>query len=373
MTPARPNKPGPPPPGADGARLLEQMTRGAAGWLAGDGPRSSIVLSSRVRLARNLKGLPFGTRVSETDRGVVVREVRAAARRAVSFGDSVYLDVCGLNELDRQFLVERHLISRDLACERGERGVLVSPNESASVLVNEEDHLRLQVIVSGYQLDAAWRSVDELDTEFATRLPFEFSEALGFLTACPTNVGTGMRASLLLHLPALVLTKQIGKVLQGIGQVGLAVRGLHGEGTEVMGNFFQISNQATLGLSETEIIQNLIRVTQQIIDHEDSAAEVLLRDARAEIEDKVYRSCGILQNCRVVSSEEVMSLASAVRLGVHLGIIGFVSVPVLNKLLVLTQPAHLERAIRQPAPASVRDQKRADLVRALLTPAPSSN
>jgi protein arginine kinase len=349
------------------------MGRTPAAWLSGDGPRASIVLSSRVRLARNVRGVPFGPRASEEDRERVVARARAASRKARGLTGSGFVDVARLTDADRRFLVERHLISRDLASEKGSCGVLVAPDERVSVLVGEEDHLRLQVIESGYQLDAAWRTVDDLDTDLAAGVGYAFSDSLGYLTACPTNVGTGMRASVLVHLPALVLTKQIGKVLQGINQVGLAVRGLHGEGSEVMGNFFQISNQATLGLSEAEIVQNLVRVTQQIIDHEDAAAEVLMRDARAEVEDKVFRSYGILLHCRVISTEEVMSLVSAVRLGVSLGIVGEVDVPVLNRLLVFTQPAHVDRSLRRPPPRPARDQARADLVRALLAPAPSSN
>ncbi len=358
---------------ADGSRrLLEKMARGPAGWLSGDGPRSSIVLSSRVRLARNLKGVPFGARAGDDGREVVVAETKGAAGAVPALRGSVYIDVAALPEIDRQLLVERHLISRDLAADGGSRGVLVAPDERLSVLVNEEDHLRLQCVASGYQLETAWGAADELDTEIASRLAYAFSDAWGYLTACPTNVGTGMRASVLVHLPALVLTKQIGRVLQGITQVGLAVRGLHGEGTEVMGNFFQVSNQATLGLAEADIVRNLIRVTQQIIDNEDSAAEVLLRDARAEIEDKVFRSYGILSHCRVISTEEVMSLSSAVRLGVHLGILGATPVATLNKILVLTQPAHLEHALRL-TPESAPDHKRADMIRSLLAPSPSSN
>lgn len=359
-------------PGGDVPRALDRMAGRPAAWLSGQGPRSSVVLSTRVRLARNLHGLPFGTRARDADRDAVIARTRQAAAAASGLQGGIYIDVGALGETDRRLLIERHLISRDLAGDEGARGVFVGPGEALSVLVNEEDHLRLQAILPGYQLEAAARAVDSLDTGLGATLGFAFSETLGFLTACPTNVGTGMRASVLVHLPALVLTKQIGKVLQGIAQVGLAVRGLHGEGTEVMGNFFQISNQATLGLSESQIVENLVRVTQQIIDHESAAADVLMRDARVEVEDKVFRAWGILRSCRVISSEEVMGLASAVRLGVHLGLIDAVPIPTLNHLLVLTQPAHLERVLERQAPAAARDQKRAEIVRGLLA-SPSEN
>jgi protein arginine kinase len=349
------------------------MGREPAAWMSGGGPCSSIVLSSRVRLARNVQGIPFGTRASEEEKGRVVAEAQAAAREAPTLAGSMYLDVSGLAEIDRHLLVERYLISRDLAAESGSRGVIVTPDEGVSVLINEEDHLRLQGIVSGYQIETAWTAVDRLDTELGARLGYSYSESWGYLTACPTNAGTGMRASVLVHLPSLVLTKEIGRVLHGVSQVGLNVRGLHGEGSEVMGNFFQVSSQATLGLSEPDIVQNLIRVTQHLIENEGKAGEVLLRDARAEIEDKVFRAYGILLYCRVISSEEVMSLTSAVRLGHHLGLLTGVSTSTLNRMLILTQPAHVLRSMRGTASAATRDELRAEIVRGLLAPKPSAN
>jgi len=352
--------------GDDARALLQRMARAPAAWLSGEGPFAGIVLSSRVRLARNLPGMPFGGRATNEERGRVIEEARAAASRAPSLASGVYIDVSELSDVDRTLLFERHLISRDLAGEQGARGVLVEPSERVSVLVNEEDHFRVQGIAPGYQLAAAWESADRLDNELAQSLEFAFSDQWGYLTACPTNVGTGMRASVLIHLPSLVLTKQIGKVLQGIAQVGLAIRGLHGEGTEVMGNFFQVSNQTTLGVSESETIEALSRVTHQLIDREQEAARVLLRDARVEVEDKVFRAYGILSSCRMITSEEMMSLASAVRLGVELGVLDSVPIAVLNQMLILAQPAHLEKAGGLAGAVSVRDERRADLVRGLM-------
>jgi len=342
------------------------MARSPAAWLSGDGPFSGIVLSSRVRLARNLRGLPFGNRATNEERGRVIDDARAAAARATSLASGVYIDVSELSDVDRTLLFERHLISRDLAGEPGARGVLVEPSERVSVLVNEEDHLRVQGISPGYQLAAAWEIADRLDNELAQGLEFAFSDRWGYLTACPTNVGTGMRASVLIHLPSLVLTKQIGKVLQGIAQVGLAIRGLHGEGTEVMGNFFQVSNQTTLGVSESETVESLSRVAHQLIDREQEASRVLLRDARVEVEDKVFRAYGILSSCRMITSEEMMSLASAVRLGVELGVLDSVPVASLNQMLILAQPAHLEKAGSLAGAVDLRDERRADLVRGLM-------
>jgi protein arginine kinase len=348
------------------AALLARMATTPAAWLSGDGPYPNIVLSSRVRLARNLKGFPFGNRASDVEKAQVVAETRAAAAAAASLPNGVYIDLEALSDIDRMLLFERHLISRELAGEEGARGVLVEPGERVSVLVNEEDHLRVQGIVPGYQLAAAWKAADRLDSEITESLTCAFSSQWGYLTACPTNVGTGMRASVLIHLPSLVLTKQISKVLQGIAQVGLAIRGIHGEGTEVMGNFFQVSNQTTLGLTEKEIIESLSRVTQQLIEREQEASRVLIRDARAEVEDKVFRAHGILASCRMISSDEMMGLASAVRLGLELGVLTHVPVGNLNRMLVLAQPAHLEKSSGLPGAASVRDQRRADLVRSLI-------
>jgi protein arginine kinase len=342
------------------------MAASPAAWLSAAGPCPGIVLSSRVRLARNLRSVPFGNRATDEEKARVVEEVCAAASKAPSLGHGVYLELSGLDDLDRTLLFERHLISRELAAEEGTRGVYLEPSEGASVLVNEEDHLRVQGLVPGYQLDVAWKAADRLDTELGESLSYAFSKQWGYLTACPTNVGTGMRASVLIHLPSLVLTKQIGKVLQGIAQVGLAIRGIHGEGTEVMGNFFQVSNQTTLGVSEAEIIESLARVTQQLIDREREASRVLLRDARVEVEDKVFRAYGILASCRMIETEEMMSLASAVRLGVELEIIDRVSIARLNEMLILAQPAHLEKASGAPGDASLRDQRRAELVRSLV-------
>ena len=233
-------------------------------------------------------------------------------------------------------------------------------------MVNEEDHLRLQALASGFQLRSAWESVNAIDDDLAQDLDYAFSDELGYLTACPTNVGTGMRASVLIHLPSLVLTKQIGRVLQGITQVGLAVRGFYGEGSQIMGNFFQISNQTTLGQNERETIDSLERVTKQIIDSEQRARDELLKDARVQIEDKIWRAYGTLRHSRVISSQEVVNLSSAVRFGVALRIEGLASVPILNELLVRSQPAHLQIRAGREMEQRERNIMRAEYIRKLL-------
>jgi protein arginine kinase len=287
-------------------------------------------------------------------------------RKTPALVSSSALQMRELTPLDRQFLVERHLISHDLADNGRLRGLLLVPDESVSAMVNEEDHLRLQALASGFQLRSAWESVNAIDDELGQDLDYAFSEDLGYLTACPTNAGTGMRASVLIHLPSLVLTKQISRVLQGITQVGLAVRGFYGEGSQIMGNFFQISNQTTLGQSEKETIESLERVTRQIIEYEQRARDELLKDARVQIEDKIWRAYGALKHSRVISSSEVVNLSSAVRFGVALQIEGLASVRTLNELLIRTQPAHIQLAAGQELEQRERNVIRANYVRSLL-------
>jgi protein arginine kinase len=335
-------------------------------WLDGSGPSSDVVLSTRVRLARNLAGVPFTHRAREEQLVMVYSSILSAVRKTPGLTESLALEMRELTPLDRQFLVERHLISNDLADNGKLRGLLVLPDESISAMVNEEDHLRLQALASGFQLRSAWESVNAIDDELAQDLDYAFSDELGYLTACPTNVGTGMRASVLIHLPSLVLTKQIGRVLQGITQVGLAVRGFYGEGSQIMGNFFQISNQTTLGQNERETIDSLERVTKQIIESEQRARDELLKDARVQIEDKIWRAYGTLRHSRVISSQEVVNLSSAVRFGVALRIEGLASVQTLNELLVRSQPAHLQINAGRELEQRERNVLRADYVRRLL-------
>jgi len=335
-------------------------------WLDATGPSSDVVLSTRVRLARNLKEVPFTHRAREEQLAMVYSSVLSAVRKTPALVSSAALPMRDLTPIDRQFLVERHLISNDLADNGRLRGLLVVSDESLSAMVNEEDHLRLQSLASGFQLRSAWEAVNAIDDELGQDLDYAFHEDLGYLTACPTNVGTGMRASVLIHLPSLVLTKQIGRVLQGISQVGLAVRGFYGEGSQIMGNFFQISNQTTLGQSEKEIVEGLERVTRQIIDYEQRARDELLKDARIQIEDKVWRAYGALRYSRAISSQEVVNLSSAVRFGVALMIPGLASVQTLNELLIRTQPAHVQLAAGHEMDQRERNVVRAELVRKLL-------
>lgn len=324
---------------------LALIPDGGLAWLEASGPMAHVVLSTRIRLARNLEHAVFAGRASLDERRRVLDAVDAAWPRCASAKGGVRIMLDELDGSERQVLHERHLVSKELMASADSR-----PGRSASavflagamgVMVNEEDHLRLQTLHSGFALQPAYAALDRLDDELGAVLPFAFHREFGYLTACPTNAGTGLRASVLIHLPGLVLTKEISKVLQGLAQVGLTFRGLYGEGSEVVGNFFQLSNQTTLGKSEEELLDHLGKIVRQVVEYEEQARQVLLRDAPTIIEDKVWRAYGLLRHARSLSFEESMNLLSGVRLGVGLKLIPGLSVYTLNKLLIYTQPAHL--------------------------------
>ncbi len=342
---------------------LNEIPAGVGEWLGGTGPESDIVISSRIRLARNLAEYPFLSRATPKERGEVERRIRKALLEAGLADDMSYLTLPPLSSVDRLFLVERHLISREHAFGKGPRGVGLGANETISIMVNEEDHLRIQGLNSGFQLRATWERVDEADTVIERELSYAFHPQFGYLTICPTNVGTGLRASVMLHLPALVMTRQIDKVFQAVSKISLAVRGLYGEGTQASGDFYQISNQPTLGKSELEIILNIERVIPKIIEYERTVRESLLEQRREVVEDKVWRAYGMLQTARTINSGETMELLSAVRMGVNLQIIHDVEISTVNELFILTQPAHLQKMERSELNSPERDIMRATFIR----------
>ena len=332
-------------------------------WLKGKGASSKIVISSRVRLARNLDGIPFPGWAGKREREEVLKLSTRSINACPILKNALSLELNKLSALDRQFLVERYLISREFAESKIERVTVIGEKEMVSLMINEEDHLRLQSLHSGFEIEEAWRLVSQVDDEIGKRVKYAFSDHWGFLTACPTNCGTGLRASAMLHLPALVMTKQINKVFQVLSKVGVAVRGFYGEGTQASGNFFQVSNQITLGQSEEEIIDNLERIIRQIIDHEEKAREILLKKSRFELEDKVGRAYGILEYSHIMNSKEALELLSLFRLGVDIGIITKISIESQNKLLIIIQPAHLQKMEGRALTPGERDKKRAEVIK----------
>jgi protein arginine kinase len=343
---------------------FDELTRTSGEWLRGDGPESDIVMCSRIRLARNLADFPFTNRANRSERA----EIEATIKSALHAADRqlYYIDVNALNGLDRQFLVERQLISRELAAGEGPRGVAIGPRENVSIMVNEEDHLRIQVMHSGFGLPEVWERINALDDRLEENLTYAFSPQLGYLTACPTNVGTGIRVGVMLHLPALVQTKQIEKVFRALHKINLAVRGLYGEGTQAFGDFYQISNQQTLGKSEMELIRDLSGVVPQVIAYERTARQALLNERRQYLHDQVSRAYGVLKTAHTITSEETMHLLSSVRMGINLGLIDDLEIPTVNELFIQTQPAHLQKIQKVGPDIDDRNVARATYLRSRL-------
>ncbi len=332
-------------------------------WLRCTGPNSDIVISSRIRLARNLSKYPFSHWASKKEQQEVLSVGRESVGVSKKIKNSLCVNIGKLDTIDRQFLVERHLMSREHTVDAENKGLCVGDMEVVSIMINEEDHLRIQVMKSGFDLREAWRIISDIDSELGSKLSFAYSSDFGYLTACPTNTGTGMRASVMLHLPSLVMTKQINKVLQAITKLSLTARGLYGEGTEASGNFFQISNQVSLGHREEDIIDNIERIIKQIIDHEKSARDALMSQNRAVLEDRIWRAYGTLRSAHIMNSSETVDLLSLVRLGVDLGIIKEVNRALINELFIITQPAHLQKIEKKKLDPSQRDTKRAQILR----------
>ena len=342
---------------------LDGLVNETGEWLRGAGAQADIVISTRMRLARNLRAFPFMSRVSDEQRSDLEKLLRKQILAAKLDDDVLYANLRDLPEIDRLYLVERHLISREHADGEESRGVAVARHEMISIMTNEEDHLRIQGIRSGFEMDKTWEMVSEVDDVLESKLSFAFSEQFGYLTACPTNAGTGMRVSVMLHLPALAITHHLEKVFNAVAKMGLVVRGLYGEGTQAYGDLYQISNQVTLGKSESEIIGGVASVIPRIADYERQARNYLMEDRRAELEDRVWRSYGMLCNARTISSEETMHLLSQVRMGVNLALVDQVKIDTLNQLFVLTLPAHLQKREGRDLEAEERNVVRARLVR----------
>jgi len=332
-------------------------------WMLGQGPESDVVISSRVRLARNVSGHRFISRAGIEERTELAEKLRDMLK-GLSFDPALeYMDMTGLSEVDRMLLVERHLISREHAESEGPRGVAFSLDETVSVMVNEEDHLRMQVLHDGFDLDAVWRVMSRLDDAIENQVSYVFDEEYGYLTACPTNLGTGLRVSAMLHLPALAMTRELQRVFNAAAKIDFIVRGLYGEGTQGHGDFFQLSNQKTLGRSEEEILDNLRVVIPQIVRYERKVRGAMRSEHGRQVVDRVGRAYGILCNARMISSEEALHLLSQVRLGAILGILDGMDLPEVNRLFILTRPAHLQKAQGRELDPQERDMARADFLR----------
>lgn len=346
-------------------RLNRYTKEALSEWMRGEGPDSDIVVSSRIRIARNLSSYTFPMLATNQQSKEVLEQVTNVLNQddlnTISKFECILLSE--LSELEKKVLVEKHLISPNLANESRNGAVILSENESVSIMVNEEDHLRIQCMFSGFQIREAWDLANQIDDIFEAHVDFAFDEKRGFLTSCPTNVGTGIRASVMIHLPALVLTQQINRILSAITQVGLAVRGLYGEGSEAIGNLFQISNQITLGQSEEEIIDNLYSVVKQIIEHEKAARAKLMEESKPKIMDRVNRSYGILSHAAIMDSKEAAQRLSDIRLGVDLGLIKNVPSNIMNELMVMTQPGFLQQYAGGKLSADERDLRRAEMIR----------
>ena len=321
--------------------------------------KTAIVLMTRIRLARNLANNPFPGWAKVTQREQILTKCRTAVAATAPMKHSLNITVGELTELEKQILVERHLISRELSGAKAAAGVVISRDQTVSVMMNEEDHLRIQVLRSGFQLKKAWNVINELDSALEEHLDYAFSPTLGYLTACPTNLGTAMRASAMMHLPALVISNQMEKVVRAVNQLGMVVRGLFGEGSDASGSISQISNQTTLGESEEEILKRLGSVLQSIVEHELNAREKLLEADAGKLFDKIGRAYGILQNSHLLSSSEAMNLLSLIRLGVDLGIFPDTQRSIIDRLLIEAQPGHLQHAQKGEFEPGQRDLLRA--------------
>ncbi len=345
---------------------LNELITHTSEWLKGTGPNSDIVISSRIRLARNLEKFPFPHWTNKKQAEDVLLKIEEARGKIGLLDNTMVFRLLDLDSIDKQFLIERHLMSYEHAQKTNFKAAIIDFEEIISIMVNEEDHIRLQVMQSGFNIYEAWNIVNKIDDALSKELVFAFSEEWGYLTACPTNTGTGMRGSVMLHLPALVMTRHINRVLAAIAKLSFTTRGLYGEGTEASGNFFQISNQVALGRSEEDIIDNINGFIRQIIEQEQQARESLLSNNKAMLEDRINRSYGILKSAHIISSQETVELLSMVRLGCDLGMIKDINRCTLNELFIITQPAHLQKIENKKLSQQERDVKRADIIRSRL-------
>ena len=370
---------------------LTDMSNNINEWFGGSGPLAEVVISSRIRLARNLAGYKFLSRCSSAEKSEILKKLKESLM-SLELGDQTfYISVDKASALDRNFLVERHLISRHHAFSKGPRGVVVAQRECFTAMINEEDHLRIQVLKGGLQLKRCLEQINRIDDMIEAKVNYAFSPRYGYLTACPTNLGTGIRVSVMLHLPALKMMDQTEKFLNAAKDMNLAVRGLFGEGTEAAGDFYQLSNQITLGISEEAIVSQFEEtVIPEIVEYENVARKHLLSKNVDVLDDKISRAMALLKNAHLISSQEALFLLSHLRLGINmrenmgastpainnlykLGVAGGdvddregISISTINRLFMLTLPAHLQLNHGKPLEPADRDALRAKIIRSAL-------
>ena len=343
--------------------MFEEFLDKQKSWFNVRGPDSKVVISSRLRLARNLKDCLFPGAAPAAQRYEVREKIRVAAQGINELKDAVFVKMEDVSVVDRKFLLERHLISQEHTISPGGKGLIVARDETLSIMINEEDHIRMQFLTPGFDLERSWDFIDKLDDELSQKLTFAFSPDIGYLTSCPTNVGTALRASCMLHLPALVLIKKINKILELLAKLSFTARGLFGEGTQALGNFFQVSNQLSLGASEEELIENLSGIVTQVKEQEEQARALLLGKHKMTVMDKVWRALGLLKHARLITTKEALSHLSMLYLGLDLGIIKGIKRELISHLFIVMQPAHLQKMEKKALREGERDCIRADLLR----------
>jgi protein arginine kinase len=342
------------------------MVEQAPEWLSGGGELPELVISSRARIARNLAGHRFGTRADESEKAVIGSELKEVMGGLKPFKDAAILDVSGMSELDRSFVLERHLASITLLSNGQASSIVVTQREQRSAMLNEEDHLRLQVIRPGLSLEEVCSEVLGITDALGKRVEFAYRESVGYLTACPSNVGTGLRLSVLLHLPGIVYSRDVETLLTELTQSNIVVRGLYGEGSNIQGNIFQVSSRISLGVTEEEILKGFGDAVTRILEHEKRARDRLMEDSKVVVEDKIHRSLALLESARILSFKEAAEFASAVRLGVGLGLLLDYKIRTLNELLLFAQPAHIQKLFSKKMEQRERDEKRAAYIKTKL-------
>ena len=348
------------------AMNLDDLLPRTCPWLLSGGEENDIVISSRIRLARNLVGFPFPTRATEQDRRLVRDSVQRAAEELFPEDDYYFVNLQTLPLLDREYLLERQLISRELVETERTHAALIDRQERFCVMVNEEDHLRIHAAVSGLVPRKVWEQVNQVDDQLGSKLDYVFHDKYGFLTTCVTNAGTGMRISMMLHLPALALTGEMDKVARSLKKANLTVRGLYGEGSQILGDLYQISNRITLGKSEEELMTKMSDLIPQIVAYERQARNFVIKDRRDIILDRCSRAVGVLRTARTMGNVETIHHLSSLRLGIHTGLLEGIDIEAVNSLLLYTQPAHLQKIQGAELSQAEQDVVRATYIRQVI-------